>query len=288
MIRRRLVVTLALAAALCAAALAWVFARDDGQLHVYFLDVGQGDAIYIRAPGGKDMLIDAGIGAVVLARLGEVMPWHDRSIDFVIATHPDADHIGGLPRVLSRYKVGLFVESGLGSRNAIDEEIRRLLAEKGIRLAVARRGMVIDLGGDARFEVLFPDRDPKGMKTNDASIVGILRHGDVAFMLTGDSPSSVEKHIVSMAATGTADLPGLKSDVLKAGHHGSKTSSSEAFVRAVDPRWAVVSAGCKNRYGHPHKDVIALFDRLGIEALGTCERGTIEFRSDGERAALEE
>lgn len=265
----------------CAAALAFAAVREDGLLHVHFLDVGQGDAIYVRAPNGRDMLIDAGIGSGVLRRLAEAMPFYDRSIDVVLATHPDADHIGGIPHVLSRYRVGRFVESGVESKNAVDDEIHRLLREKGVERVLARRGMVIDMGSGAYFQALFPEGDPAGMETNDASIVGVLRYGDTAFVLTGDSPSSVERMLVAASST-------LRADVLKAGHHGSKTSSSEGFVRAVAPRWAVISSGCDNRYGHPHKDVINTFERLAVEVVGTCGRGTIRFESDGREVALTE
>lgn len=268
-------------AALCATALAFMVAREDSRLHVHFLDVGQGDAIYIRAPSGRDLLIDAGIGAAVLRRLAEAMPFYDRSIDVLLATHPDADHIGGIPHVLNRYGVGMFVEPGVESKNAVDDEIHRLLKEKGIERVLARRGMAIDLGGGAYFQVLFPEGDPAGMETNDASIVGVLRYGDTGFVLTGDSPSSVERMLVAASST-------LRVDVLKAGHHGSKTSSAEVFVRAVAPRWTVISAGCDNRYGHPHKDVLDTFERLAVEVIGTCERGTIRFESDGREVRLGE
>jgi competence protein ComEC len=248
---------------------------EDRYLRIYFLDIGQGDAIYVRAPGGHDMLVDGGPGSVVLRRLSEVMPFYDRSLDVVIETHPDADHIGGLPTVMNRYHVGVFVEPGVESGNAIDDEIRRVRGEEGIDSIIARRGMQIDLGGGVSFDILYPDRDVSHLETNTASIVGQVRYGSTTVMLNGDSPKVVETALVRYYGDA------LRSDVLKAGHHGSHTSSGEEYVRTVSPSYAIISAGKDNRYGHPHKEVVGLFNLLGISILKTSEMGTIECISDG-------
>ncbi|MEK7596667.1 MAG: ComEC/Rec2 family competence protein [Patescibacteria group bacterium] len=250
--------------------------QNHGLLQIYFLDIGQGDATYIRTPGGHDMLIDGGPSRIILQKLAEVMPFYDRSIDVVIETHPDADHIGGLPSVLERYNVGLFLEPGIESKNAIDDEIRRIRAEKNIPRELARRGMIINFGEGAHFDVLYPDRDVYGLKdTNEASIVGQMKYGRTTVMLAGDSPKKIENRLIVM------DGERLKSDILKAGHHGSHTSSGENYVKTVAPRYAVVSAGRKNRYGHPHADVLEIFEKLGVKIARTDREGTVEFVSDG-------
>lgn len=250
--------------------------RRSGILRIYFLDVGQGDAIYVRTPGGRDMLVDGGPSRSIVRSLSDVMPWHDRRIDVVVETHPDADHIGGLPEIFERYRVGVLLEPGVESNNAIDDELSRARDERGIDSVIARRGMRVVFGDGARFDVLFPDTDVSRYETNAASIVGILRYGRTAVMLTGDSPKAIEDRLVAL------DGSALGSDILKAGHHGSRTSSGAAFVRAVSPRYAVVSAGKDNRYGHPHKEIVDMFASLGVEMLATGEEGTIEFISDGE------
>jgi competence protein ComEC len=203
------------------------------------------------------------------------MPFYDRSIDVVVETHPDADHIGGLPLVMERYDIGVFLEPGVSSPNAIDDEIRRVRGEEGVESILARRGMQIDLGGGTSFDILYPDRDVSYLETNTASIVGQVRYGSTTVMLNGDSPKVVETALVKYYGDG------LQSDVLKAGHHGSHTSSGEEYVRTVSPSYTVISAGENNRYGHPHKDVIDLFNSLNIPVLRTSEIGTIEFVSDG-------
>lgn len=247
-------------------------------LTVAFLDIGQGDSIYIEAPNGNQLLVDGGAGNLVLSRLGEVMPLGDRSLDVVIGTHPDKDHIGGLLDVIRTCEVGEFLEPGVSSDTLVYKELKKMLAEKGIPVVLARRGMsiVLDEADNVRLDILFPDTDVSQFKqTNDASIVARLSYASTSVMLTGDSPIKIEQHLVSL------DARGLKSDILKAGHHGSRTSSSEAFLRAVAPQYTIVSAGKNNRYGHPHQEVLNLLLALGIPTLRTYEEGNIIFTSDG-------
>ena len=255
----------------------YVKERDTGVLKVFFFDVGQGDAIYIRTPNGHDMLIDGGPSKIVIQRLSEVMPWYDKTIDVVLETHPDADHIGGLPQVLSRYHVGMFIEPGVESSNAIDDELVRLRRVENIPNVLARRGMRINFGDGAHFDILYPDQDPSNFETNDASVVGRMVYGSTSVMLTGDSPKKVESYLVGI------DGGRLRSDILKAGHHGSHTSSGLEYVKIVAPVYAIISSAAANRYGHPHQDVMNTFKSLGIEILRTDTLGTIGFISDGKK-----
>jgi competence protein ComEC len=204
------------------------------------------------------------------------MPFYDRSIDVVIETHPDADHIGGLVDVLARYHVGVFLEPGIKSQNAIDEKLEQLRKQKGIKGIYVRRGLIIDFRDGVYFKTLFPDRNVGDFKeTNDASIVGQVAYGSTSIMLTGDSTQKIEKYLV--ATNGAL----LRSDVLKVGHHGSKYSSGVEYVKAIAPKYAVISVGAHNRYGHPSKEVLSVFSMLDIPVLRTDELGTIHFISDG-------
>jgi len=252
--------------------------REDrhGLLTVSFLNIGQGDAIFIDAPSGRQALIDGGKGSSVVRELGKVMSWYDRSIDVVVGTHPDADHIGGLPDVLARYDVLTIIRSSVEDGGADQTAFLRAIdAEKSARALIAERGQIIDLGEGAYLEILFPDRPLPSVETNTGSIVARLVYGDTAFMLTGDAPQAIEEYLVSL------DGSNLKSDVLKAGHHGSRTSSALPFVGYVAPSYAVFSRGCDNSYGHPHKEVVELFARFGIPTLDTCANGRVTFVSDG-------
>jgi competence protein ComEC len=253
-----------------------IFGQNKGKLIVAFLDVGQGDAIYIQAPNGNQVLIDAGSNKSVLRQLSKVIPFYDRSIDVVIATHPDKDHIGGLPDALQRYKVDFFLDSGNESESATYKELLRLIEAKSIKSIQAKRGMVIVLDNKVYLNILFPDRDVPELESNTASVIARLVYGETEFMLTGDSPKAIENYLVML------DGEDLKSDVLKAGHHGSKTSSAETFLGYVQPKYSIISAGVDNQYGHPHEEVINTLNQFGSAILSTQDSGTIVFESDGE------
>jgi len=252
-----------------------------GVLTVAFLDIGQGDAIFIEAPNGAQVLLDGGPNKKVLREIASLMPFYDRSLDVVIASHPDKDHVGGLPAILARYEVGMAIDPGIEHDTVVYQEFERLVKEKNIERIRARRGQIIWLDRDVYLEILFPDRDPTGWDTNDASIVARLVYGDISFMLTGDSPQKMEQYLVGL------DGDELSSDVLKLGHHGSKTSTSELFLGFVSPAYAVVSAGKDNQYGHPHKEVLELVERFGIPILATYETGNIIMRTDGTNISID-
>lgn len=247
-------------------------------LSVSFLDVGQGDSILVTGPTGIEMLIDGGKDRSVVRQLPKVMGPFDRTIDAVVATHPDADHTGGLPDVLARYRVSRILESGREAESSFAQRLEDAEArERGAARMLVRQGMRIHLGGGAYADVLHPeDNVAKLPDTNDASVVMRVVYGDTAFMLTGDAPVWVEDRII--ARYGTA---ALESDVLKAGHHGSKTSTGASFLAAVDPDTVVISAGRDNSYGHPHEEVVERIRASGTSLVSTAEQGTVTLVSDG-------
>ncbi len=261
--------------------LAYTRSHTSNLLKVAFLDIGQGDAIFIEAPNGRQMLVDAGPGPIILQKLASVMPFGDRSIDVILATHTDADHIGGFPAVLDRYKVGQIIENGGSSETEIYENFEDQILKHKVGKVIATRGtrVVLDNKYNIYFDVLFPDRDVSGfIETNDGSIVGKLIYGSQSFMLTGDGTKYTENLIIHNETTDT-----LHSQVLKLGHHGSHTSTTELWLEKVHPDIAIISAGKKNRYGHPHKDVLDLLSKLGIPYLATYQKGTIVLKTDGTR-----
>lgn len=257
-----------------------VFAESQRDLIIAFLDVGQGDATLIGAAGGQQILIDGGPNKKVLSELGKVMPFYDRNIDAVIATHPDKDHIAGLIDVLKRYDVGMVIEPEVKSEIAAYKSFENAIKEKGIKKIFAKRGMKIMLSHGAYLQILFPPGETTNWETNDASIVAKLVYGDTSFLLTGDSPRKIEKYLASI------DGDNLDVDVLKAGHHGSRTSSSDEFISHASPEYAVISAGKNNRYGHPHKEVIDALEKFGVKILRTDLLGSIIMESDGENILL--
>lgn len=248
-----------------------------GVLTVAFLDVDQGDSIFIEGPTGIQVLIDGGKGKRVLTQLGEVMPFYDHSLDVIIATHPDQDHIEGLIGVLERYNALVFIEPDLITDKPFQTSLRDLVKVNGVRELVAMAGQRIDLGGGARLEILYPDVDVSFMQadTNKASVVARLVYGSSSFLFTGDSPLAIEDYLVDKLGTG------LDVDVLKVGHHGSRTSSSPSFVTATSPEYAIISAGKDNSYGHPHKEVVERMAEAGAQTVNTADTGCITFTSDG-------
>ncbi|MEK7186854.1 MAG: ComEC/Rec2 family competence protein [Patescibacteria group bacterium] len=258
-----------------------VYARQPGDaLRVYFLDVGQGDSILIDTPSHKRLLLDGGPNRQVLSELGKILPFADKRIDVLVESHPDKDHIGGLPEVVDRYKVSLFLEPGVLSDNTIDDELKKRVGEKNIPTLLARRGMKINFGDGAEVLILFPNRDVTGWETNDASIVAKLVYGGKSFLLTGDSPKKIEFILLGL------NQEILKSTVLKLGHHGSRTSTSLLYAETVSPEYAVISAGKDNSYGHPHKEVLEIMKEIGAQIASTAELGTILFETDGKNLKI--
>ena len=248
-----------------------------GILTVAFLDIGQGDAIFIEAPNGNQMLIDGGPPKAVPSALRKVMPFYDRTIDMILVTNPDKDHMAGFIDVLESYKVGMVVEPGTVGASVEYKVFEQLVREERAKKSIALRGQTIwlDKKHGVGFQILFPDRNISGLATNDGSIVGRLVYGDTSIMFTGDSPENVERYLVSL------DDKNLKSDVLKVGHHGSRTSTSKEFVGFVSPTYATISLGQGNSYGHPHKETLDTLEKFDIKTLRTDQQGTITIESDG-------
>jgi competence protein ComEC len=260
---------------------------DSRILTVSFLNVGQGDAILIEAPNGNQVLIDGGPGRKILSELGQALPFYDRSIDLIIVTHPDSDHIGGLPLVLKNYAVVGFLEPealplrgegpGVICDTAICEALETAVTAEGAQKITAHRGQVIQLGRGAELEILSPVGPMAGKDTNSASVVAKLTYGATSFLFTGDAPQATERQLIF------ADGKNLDIEVLKVGHHGSDTSSAPEFLAATSPEVAVISVGADNRYGHPKTSVLDSLAKIGAKILRTDQQGRIEITSDGEK-----
>jgi competence protein ComEC len=255
-----------------------VLALPDAKLRVSFLDVGQGDAILINTPAGQQILIDGGPNPdTVCQQLGKKLPFWDKSLDMVVLTHSDDDHLVGLMGVLQDYKVGQVLESGYGEGPSYREWLTRV-EDKEIDWTIIRAGQQIDLGEGIVLEVIYPYEEllqGTESETNSNSVVLRLVWGNVSFLLTGDADLDAEKNILRGGV-----VHDLRSTVLKVGHHGSRYSTSSEFLAAVDPQVAVISVGEGNTFGHPSEETLARLD--GVDVYRTDERGTITFTTDGE------
>ena len=256
-----------------------VLAETRKELTVAFLDVGQGDAIFVEAPNGNQILIDGGPNKAVLRELSKQMPFYDRTIDGIILTHPHLDHYAGLNEVMKKYKVNLEMDPGTKVKGAGFGEFENLAKIKNIRSLYAKRGIKINLGKDLRLDILLPVINDKNLSEHDGMLVSRLVYKNNSFLLTGDMEDNLENFLLSFGDN-------VKSDVLKVGHHGSRTSTSERFLGLVNPELAVISAGKNNKYGHPHQEVTDRLASFEIPTLRTDEKGTIILKSDGEKIVV--
>lgn len=277
--RRAQIQTAGIAILIVFAIIPWllVYFGPDGRLHLTVFDVGQGDAIFIETPAGRQVLIDGGQDPqLVLSRLGDAMPPWDRSIDLVVVSHPDGDHIGGLPDVLARYETARILDPEIPAESALNDAWERAAANEGATLIHAQRGQRVRIG-DVYLDVLGPPAtrlEGTGSDDNNNAVVLWLRYGDFCALLTGDIEAPAEQELVT-----SGEIP--RCSVLKVAHHGSDTSTTPAFLDAAQPRVALISVGVDNRFGHPSPEVVTRLQDAGVRIFRTDQRGSIELISDG-------
>lgn len=248
--------------------------QNDHQLHVYYLDVGQGDSIYIKTPAGDDILIDGGNNDQGQRLVQYLHNLHVDDIEVMIGTHPDADHVGGLDDVLKNFKVKNVYLPKVSHNTKTFEDLLRAIKKQGLSVKTAKAGVALPLqGADAKF--VGPVKD-NYKELNDYSAVVHLTYGKNAFLFTGDAEYPSEKDMID-------DRQDLKSDVLKVGHHGSSSSTSVPFLRAVQPKYAVISVGKDNKYHHPTQKTLNKLNKDHIQIFRTDEQGTVEATSDGKQ-----
>jgi len=244
-------------------------------LEIAFLDVGQGDAVAIRTPAGRFLLVDAG-PADDRFDAGErrVLPFlrarGATRVEALVLTHPHADHIGGAGAVLRGLPVGRVIEPGLPFGSPVYRDLLEVVRERGVEWSAARqdRALLID-GVELTFLWPTPESLDSPPDANDISAVLLLRYGEFRAVLTGDAPSEVEARLIRRYGAG------LRAQLLKAGHHGSRTATSEPFLHAVQPELVVISCGVRNRYGHPAPETMARIARAGVPVARTDREGTV-------------
>jgi len=265
---------------------AWIgvyYSSRQQLLEVDFFSVGQGDAIFIETPRGQQVLIDGGPDATVLKKLAAAMPFYDRTIDLVVLTHPEKDHLFGLLEVLKKYEVKNILWTGVARDTAEWQEWTRLIKDERAKIEIAQAGerAILQERPLAYFDVLFPVKSLNGKEfedSNDTSVVVRLVFGRDSFLFMGDATTKTEDDLIAKNVF-------LDSGVLKVGHHGSKTSTSENFVKSVSPKIAVIEVG-KNNYGHPTSEVLAILQKFDIQTLRTDQDGDIKIFSNGENLKI--
>ena len=272
----------------------------DGKLHIFFCDVGQGDAIYVRMPSGGDLLVDGGPSNAVLSCLGRHMPFYDRMIDVVVMTHPQKDHLFGLIEVVKRYTVKYFVTVPVANPTETYKDIKKTLETKNIPLKYPTAGTRIDFSR-VSVEVVWPQsqwlnqtlslNNMEVNKMRQGEVLGVstdrdlnlfslylhLNYGQFDLLLTGDGDSPVQSLIWQLGLE--TRLP-RNLEVLKVPHHGSKTGMTDEFINLLRPKLSVIEVG-KNNYGHPNQEIISKLKRWG-KVMRSDKEGDIEVVSDGE------
>jgi len=245
-----------------------------GTLKVHFINVGQGDSTFISLPNGESVLIDGGTrgsGSTVRSYLNGL---NINKIDYVIATHPHEDHIGGLIEVINNFDIGTVYMPDKVHTTIVFEDLLKAIDAKGKSINTLEAGDTIISGEHLNLNTVAPSSNVSGSNLNNFSIVNRLVFNNISFLFTGDIEDQVESSLVGSDFT-------LESDVLKVPHHGGNTSSSEALLNRVKPKHAVISAGSNNQYGHPHNDVIYRLNTVGANIYRTDIEGTIVATSDG-------
>ena len=239
-------------------------------VEVHFIDVGQGDSIYIRTPS-QDILIDAGErGDTVVDYLNSL---DVEDLDLVIGTHPHSDHIGGLVNVFEKIPVKEVMDPGIVHTTKTFENYLKLIDEKNMIFTIARAGTKRTFDDGTVLEIISPS-DPDERSLNDASIAAKLTFGDISFLFMGDAETTSEKEMLQAGYN-------LKSTVLKAGHHGSSTSTSDDFLKAVSPEAVIIMCGVDNSYGHPHRETLKKLEAAGVNVYRTDLMGTIIVKTNG-------
>jgi competence protein ComEC len=269
----------ALILALLLIVVSWLVEIDKGEdLFIYFLDVGQGDSALIDSPNGIQVLIDAGRNEKALEEIQKILPFWDRHIDILILTHGDLDHIGGFFEILKSYEVDQVLRSKTKVTSKYEEELLTIAEELGIEIKEISKGdkIILDQNANIYLDIYSPDfkiEDPSDR--NENSLVFELIHGENEILFTGDATIETELELLQTFETQ------INSDILKVGHHGSKTSTSQLFLDKVSPNFSILSYG-ENPYGHPHVEVLEKLDKSGGEIFHTKDRATIVARSNGE------
>ncbi len=248
----------------------------EAKLKVHFINVGQADSTLIQLPDGKCMLIDAGNNDNGEEIVAYIKQQGIDMIDYLIGTHPHADHIGGLDDVISAFDIGTFYMPKVQSNTKTFRDVLEAAQKKGLKIKTAKAGVKILNQDSLNIDILAPNQENYEDLNNYSAVVRLQFENNV-FLFMGDAEQLSESEITQE----------VHADVLKVGHHGSKTSTSDSFLQRVSPKYAYISCGKDNSYGHPHKETLQKLKRAGVMVYRSDLDGTVIFNSDGDSMEVE-
>ncbi|HBB03065.1 MAG: beta-lactamase [Candidatus Peregrinibacteria bacterium GW2011_GWF2_38_29] len=252
----------------------------DNRLHIYFLDVGQGDCILIKSPENKTILIDAGPGSSAVKLIGKTLGHLNRKIDLMILSHPHKDHFEGMLEVVKRYEIGKILLPNASSADPLYSTLLNEIKSRKIETAFVPQNSDIDFGAGVFMDFLYSDSTISDKKSaNESSVIFRLLYGKTSIIFTGDAPIEEEYSALKLNKDFSADL-------IKIGHHGSKYSTSEEFLYEINSIYAAIQSGAKNRFGHPHKEALDRLEKRNVQIFRNDFSGTLEFISDGETISI--
>lgn len=252
----------------------WAVGQKENQkTEVIFLNVGQGDGALIKLPGDIQILMDSGPSSNISSKLSQYLPFYDREIELAILTHPHADHLSGFLQVLKDYHIKNFILAGANYESKIYSDFVKLLKEEGSNVYVAKSGDSVAWNNAPILKILWPNKIALGQNfksIHDSTVISQLNLGQKKFLLMGDAEEDLESALI--ASKVITDI-----DILKIGHHGSKTSTSENLLQTAQPEEAIIQVG-RNSYGHPTQIVLDRLAKFGVKVFRNDQAGDIIYR----------
>ena len=245
---------------------------NKNNLLIHYIDVGQGDSILIQVHG-KNMLIDAGTTESANELVNYLKMQKINKLDYIIETHPHEDHIGAMSKIINKFEVGKFYAPKVTSNTKAFDNMINSLRKKSLKILISKAGLTLDLGSGIKCEILAPNSELYKEVNNYSTVVKIT-YGDTKFLFEGDAEKLSEDEMINRGYD-------LSCDVLKVGHHGSRTATSDEFLKKTHPKIAVISCGLNNDYGHPHKPTLTKLEAINAKIYRTDKYGTIILESDG-------
>ena len=242
----------------------------DNKFHIFFLDIGQGDSIFIKTPENHQILIDSGPGPKIIEELNKIIPYFDRSLDLLVLSHPHQDHYMGFLELLSNYDVDLVLLTAVNYDDLFYSKLIKTLENKKVEVIIAHEKMDLFFN-DVLLDIIYPFESLAFQSfdnINNSSIVIKVTYKENVILLTGDIESEIEEELLDYD---------MSANILKVPHHGSNSSSSLNFLRKINPEIAIIQSGRNNKFGHPHEETLERFANLNIDVLRNDLEGTIEF-----------